>query len=136
MQVSDTEKEEKSSIESFNFDNLESTFNQEHSSTGFMNVLRNTSFLILWLGQIFSQLADKVYLVLIIAIISANFQSEGQSISGWVSMVMIAFTIPAVLFGSLAGVYVDRWSKKSSFSNFKFTQGNTGFNDSFLLINR
>jgi predicted MFS family arabinose efflux permease len=26
---------------------------------------------------------------------------------------MIAFTIPAVLFGSLAGVYVDRWSKKA-----------------------
>ncbi len=25
---------------------------------------------------------------------------------------MIAFTIPAVLFGSLAGVYVDRWKKK------------------------
>lgn len=113
MQVSDTEKEEKSSLESFNFNDIDSSLNQENSSTGFMNVLRNTSFLILWLGQIFSQLADKIYLVLIIAIISSNFQSEGQSISGWVSSVMIAFTIPAVLFGSLAGVYVDRWSKKA-----------------------
>jgi MFS family permease len=113
MQVSDTKKEEKSSLESFNFNEIESTLNQEKSSTGFINVLRNTSFLILWLGQIFSQLADKIYLVLIIAIISGNFQLEGQSISGWVSLVMIAFTIPAVLFGSLAGVYVDRWSKKA-----------------------
>jgi MFS family permease len=26
---------------------------------------------------------------------------------------MVAFTIPAVLFGSLAGVFVDRWSKKA-----------------------
>ncbi|MGB5914304.1 MAG: MFS transporter, partial [Phormidesmis sp.] len=34
------------------------------------------------------------------------------TISGWVSAIMIAFTIPAVLFGSLAGVYVDRWRKK------------------------
>jgi MFS family permease len=47
-----------------------------------------------------------------IALIASNFQKENQSISGWVSGIMIAFTIPAVLFGSLAGVYVDRWSKK------------------------
>jgi MFS family permease len=58
------------------------------------------------------QLADKVYLVLMIAIISSQFEAPGQRISGWVSAVMVAFTIPAVLFGSLAGVYVDRWSKK------------------------
>jgi len=76
------------------------------------SVLGNRNFLLLWLGQIFSQIADKVYLVLIIAIISTQFQQEGERISGWVSSVMVAFTIPAVLFGSIAGVYVDRWSKK------------------------
>jgi len=76
------------------------------------SVLGNRNFLLLWLGQIFSQIADKVYLVLIIAIISSQFQQEGERISGWVSSVMVAFTIPAVLFGSIAGVYVDRWSKK------------------------
>jgi MFS family permease len=80
---------------------------------GFGPVLRNRNFLILWIGQVFSQLADKVYLVLMIAIISTQFEAPGQSISGWVSAVMVAFTIPAVLFGSLAGVYVDRWSKKA-----------------------
>lgn len=76
------------------------------------SVLFNRNFLLLWFGQIFSQIADKVYLVLIIAIISSQFQQEGERISGWVSSVMVAFTIPAVLFGSIAGVYVDRWSKK------------------------
>ncbi|MEM6591394.1 MAG: MFS transporter [Cyanobacteria bacterium P01_C01_bin.73] len=80
--------------------------------TGFWPVLQNRNFLTLWLGQVFSQMADKVYLVLMIAIISSQFESPGQTISGWVSAVMIAFTIPAVLFGSLAGVYVDRWRKK------------------------
>ncbi len=79
---------------------------------GFGPVLRNPRFLILWVGQIFSQLADKVYLVLMIALIAGHFQGENQPISGWVSAIMIAFTIPAVLFGSLAGVYIDRWSKK------------------------
>ena len=79
---------------------------------GFWPVLQNRNFLTLWGGQVFSQLADKVYLVLIIAIIASQYDVPGQTISGWVSAVMIAFTIPAVLFGSLAGVYVDRWLKQ------------------------
>ncbi|MDX2097476.1 MAG: MFS transporter [Leptolyngbyaceae cyanobacterium bins.59] len=82
---------------------------EEH---GFLPVLKNFNFLALWSGQVFSQLADKVYLVLMIALIANRFQSEDQTISGWVSSIMIAFTIPAVLFGSVAGVYVDRWPKK------------------------
>lgn len=84
----------------------------EADEQGFAPVLRNRNFLTLWAGQVFSQLSDKVYLVLMIALIESRFQSEGQSISGWVSSIMIAFTIPAILFGSIAGVYVDRWSKK------------------------
>jgi len=80
---------------------------------GFLPVLKNHNFLALWSGQVFSQLADKVYLVLMIALIDSRFQDTNQSISGWVSAIMIAFTVPAVLFGSVAGVFVDRWSKKA-----------------------
>ncbi|TAF02514.1 MAG: MFS transporter [Nostocales cyanobacterium] len=79
---------------------------------GFFPVLKNPNFLSLWAGQVFCQLADKVYLVLMIALINSEFQQSGQSISGWVSALMMIFTIPAVLFGSVAGVFVDRWSKK------------------------
>lgn len=79
---------------------------------GFLAVLNNRDFLKLWAGQVFSQLADKVYLVLMIALITTRFQSADQTVSGWVSAIMVAFTIPAVLFGSVAGVYVDRWPKK------------------------
>ena len=86
---------------------------QVNSEQGFLPVLQNKKFLVLWGGQIFSQLADKVYLVMAIAIVASSFQIEGQPISLWVSPITIAFTIPAVLFGSLAGVYVDRWSKKA-----------------------
>ncbi len=90
----------------------ETQSDSETQSPGFLTVLKNRNFVTLWSGQIFSQLADKVYLVLMIAIIESQFQSENQSISGWVSAIMIANTIPAVLFGSLAGVFVDRWHKK------------------------
>ncbi|MBW4553396.1 MAG: MFS transporter [Aphanocapsa sp. GSE-SYN-MK-11-07L] len=80
---------------------------------GVWAVLHNRNFLRLWAGQVFSQLADKVYLVLMIALITTRFQSADQTVSGWVSAIMVAFTIPAVLFGSVAGVYVDRWPKKT-----------------------
>lgn len=93
-----------------------STLSQESSEPdlepGFLPVLKNRNFLALWSGQVFSQLADKVYLVLMIALIATRFQAEDQTISGWVSSIMIAFTIPAVLFGSVAGALVDRWPKQ------------------------
>jgi MFS family permease len=92
--------------------NWEHSPDREGANQGFWPVLQNRNFLVLWSGQIFSQLADKVYLVLMIAIIASQYDDPGRSISGWVSAIMIAFTIPAVLFGSLAGVYVDRWGKK------------------------
>jgi MFS family permease len=84
----------------------------ESETQGFGPVLQNRNFLMLWAGQVFSQVADKFYLVLMIALISSRFQAADQTISGWVSSIMIAFTIPAVLFGSVAGVYVDRWPKR------------------------
>lgn len=85
----------------------------EEPERGLLPVLKNLNFLKLWSGQVFSQLADKIYLVLMIALIASRFQTEGQSISGWVSSLMIAFTIPAVLFGSVAGVFVDHWRKRA-----------------------
>ncbi|MFT0788669.1 MFS transporter [Synechococcus sp. H55.10] len=89
--------------------------NQGLSEPGLRNfvaVLRRRNFLLLWTGQVCSQLADKVLLVLLIGLIARKFQPEGASISGWVSAIMLAFTLPAMLLGSLAGVFVDRWLKK------------------------
>lgn len=79
---------------------------------GFIPVLKNSNFLALWSGQVFCQIADKVYLVLMIALIDTLVEGDTK-ISGWVSALMMTFTIPAVLFGSVAGVYVDRWQKKT-----------------------
>ncbi|WP_017653607.1 MFS transporter [Fortiea contorta] len=92
---------------------LDSTPTSSNVQQGFLPVLKNPNFLALWGGQVFCQLADKVYLVLMIGLINTQFQAGNQSISGWVSALMMAFTIPAVLFGSVAGVFVDRWPKKT-----------------------
>jgi MFS family permease len=107
--------------------------NEPKPESGFASVLRNRSFLTLWSGQIFSQLADKVYLVLMIALIENRFQAQGQTISGWVSSIMIAFTIPAVLFGSIAGAYVDRWSKKAVLVSTNLLRGGLVFTLPVLL---
>ncbi|MEO0683945.1 MAG: MFS transporter [Cyanobacteria bacterium J06649_11] len=101
-----------SSVEKNGKNQVNTNSNINTSEQGFLPVLTNTNFLALWAGQVFCQLADKVYLVLMIALINTQFQSEGSSISGWVSALMMTFTIPAVLFGSLAGVFIDRWVKK------------------------
>ncbi len=74
---------------------------------------RNANFLALWFSQVFSQIADKIYLVFTIALISQKLFGEGREISPFVTGVMVAFTMPAILFGSLAGVFIDRWSKKA-----------------------
>ncbi|MFM6308991.1 MAG: MFS transporter, partial [Dolichospermum sp.] len=45
-------------------DNSSGNQNSEnHQQSGFLPVLKNQNFLALWAGQVFCQLADKVYLV-------------------------------------------------------------------------
>ena len=111
-QKSDNQSDNNLEAEAASPTNIKDTPAKEKQE-GFLPVFKNPNFLALWSGQVFSQLADKVYLVLMIALINANFQSGSGTISGWVSALMMAFTLPAIFFGSLAGVFVDRWSKKT-----------------------
>ena len=70
-------------------------------------VLLNPGFLSLWIGQLFSQLADRIFIyVLMIVAYSLTGNLQGVAIP------MLAFGIPSVLFGSIAGVFVDRWDRK------------------------
>lgn len=82
-----------------------------NSNNGFRALLKNRGFMLLWIGQVFSQLADKVLLVLLIALLQNYKPIPGMKTSMY-STLMVAFTIPAVLFGSAGGIFVDRFSKK------------------------
>ena len=97
-------------------------------------VLRIEGFKKLWIGQIFSQLADKFYIVLMVSLIaqywaiSAADNNEGfgaiadtiqidiatnaQIITLLSTGIYIANTIPAILIGSFAGIAADRWPKR------------------------
>ncbi|MEW5820170.1 MAG: MFS transporter [Cyanobacteriota bacterium] len=75
---------------------------------GYRAVLKNKPFLSLWIAQIFSQLGDRVCFVVFVAIIAYNISTEAV----YQSWLYIAFTIPAMMFTALAGVFIDRWNKK------------------------
>jgi predicted MFS family arabinose efflux permease len=73
----------------------------------FAKVLSNLGFLFLWFGQLNSQLADRIY-VYVLMIIAYDLTKTNLG----VAVPLLAFGIPSLLFGSLAGVYVDKWDRK------------------------
>ncbi len=101
---------------------------------GLQTVVRIDGFRRLWIGQIFSQLADKFYIVLMVYLIAQywvtstpqdngalaeiasairmDFETRAQRITLLATGVYVANTIPAMVLGSVAGVWVDRWPKR------------------------
>ena len=101
---------------------------------GLQTVVRFDGFRRLWIGQIFSQLADKFYIVLMVYLIAQywvtntpqdngalaeiasairmDFETRAQRITLLATGVYVANTIPAMVLGSVAGVWVDRWPKR------------------------
>jgi len=73
----------------------------------FIAVLSNRSFLFLWLSQIFSQFAANITLFLLGLIVYRNTGSNAA-----VSGLFMAFGIPSVVFGLLAGTAVDYIDKR------------------------
>ena len=80
-------------------------------ASGFKALLNNRPFLFLWTGQIVSQVADKVLLVMSIALLT-TYHIPVKYAASSSSYLMVASTIPAILFGAAAGIFVDRYPKK------------------------
>lgn len=86
---------------------------EEPSATqvGFRALLKNRSFMALWMGQLLSQIADKILLTLLIALLAVYPTATGTE-NSMRSVLLLTFTLPAILFGSAAGIFVDRLGKK------------------------
>ncbi len=80
-------------------------------ASGFQALLRNRPFLFLWSGQVLSQIADKVLLVMLIALLT-SYHIPDRFAASSSSYLMLAATIPAILFGAAGGMFVDRYPKK------------------------
>ncbi len=74
---------------------------------GFGPLLANRSFLVMWIGQCFSQVADKLVFILLVEIVG-----ELSSSPRVMSVALALHTAPNVLLGAPAGVLVDRLDKR------------------------
>ena len=78
---------------------------------GFQALLKNKSFLWLWAGQGLSQIADKILIIFAISLLT-TYRIPKSFYGSSSSAIMIANTIPAIVFGAAAGILVDRYLKK------------------------
>src|SRR5688572_11738909 len=77
-----------------------------NESEGAMAVFRNASFLRLWLSQAATQIGGNVVLFGLTVIVSSTEPNTA------VSLLILSFLVPAVLFSAVAGVYVDRIDRR------------------------
>lgn len=75
--------------------------------TKIFDAFRQSSFSYLWLSEIFTQIAFNLFNFFLILHVFELTKSNTA-----VSLIVVTFTFPAILFGILAGILVDRWSKK------------------------
>ena len=71
------------------------------------SIWRNQHFLLLWLAQAISQTAQNAIWYGIVVLVQQRSHS-----STLLSLAVLTLIIPSVIFGVLAGVYVDRWDKR------------------------
>jgi MFS family permease len=72
------------------------------------SIWRNRNFLLLWLAQAISQTAQNAIWYGIVVLVERLSHSSTQ-----LSIAVLTLIIPSVIFGVLAGVYVDRWDKRT-----------------------
>jgi len=73
----------------------------------YLRLLKNRNFLFLWLGQAISNIGDWLIIGPLIIFVSNKYPSAFA-----VSGLFVAKILPALFFGSVAGVFVDRFSRK------------------------
>ena len=72
-----------------------------------LKLLRQRNFSLLWIGQIISIIGDWV---LFIALPFYTYSLTGSVLA--TGAMFIVSTLPRLLLGSVAGVFVDRWDRK------------------------
>lgn len=84
----------------------------QQSRQTFLTMMRG-GFLRLWIAQALSQTANNVVNFALLLLVSQIIETHGvQQANTAISLVILAFSLPAVLFGPLAGVMADRWDRR------------------------
>jgi MFS family permease len=72
-----------------------------------LRVLRQRDYSLLWFGGFISHLGD---FVLFVGLPFEIYRRTGSTLA--TAGMVLAFLVPEILFGSVAGVYVDRWDRR------------------------
>src|SRR2546422_3747974 len=86
------------------------------------SIWRNQGFLLLWLAQAISQTAQNAIWYGIVVLVQQRSNSSTQ-----LSLAVLTLIIPSVIFGVLAGVYVDRWDKRAVLIGTNLIRGSIAF---------
>ncbi len=80
------------------------------SLSHYSKVLRNRNFFLLWIGQIISQLGDRLDQMALIAYV--YLRTPGSTVE--IAKILSFTIIPVFLVGPVAGAYVDRWDRRKT----------------------
>ncbi|MCA1647891.1 MAG: MFS transporter [Chloroflexi bacterium] len=92
------------------------------AAAGEQSIWRNREFLLLWLAQAISQTAQNAIWYGIVVLVQRQSHS-----STLLSLAVLTLIIPSVIFGVLAGVYVDRWDKRAVLIGTNLVRGCIAF---------
>ncbi|MBV9131237.1 MAG: MFS transporter [Chloroflexi bacterium] len=90
--------------------------------SGDTSIWHNRDFLLLWLAQAISQTAQNAIWYGIVVLVQRMSHSSTQ-----LSLAVLTLIIPSVVFGVLAGVYVDRWDKRTVLIATNLIRGGIAF---------
>ncbi|TAM77624.1 MAG: MFS transporter [Chloroflexota bacterium] len=76
---------------------------------GTLGVLRNRRFRSLWLSQVATQVGGNMVLYGLTILVAERTNSSASA----VSLLLLTFLVPAVVFSAVAGVYVDRFDRRT-----------------------
>jgi MFS family permease len=79
----------------------------QESGSSVLSVLRNGAFLRLWLAQLVTQVGGNMVIYGLTVLIFSATRSNSA-----VSVLLLTFLVPAVIFSAVAGVYVDRQDRR------------------------
>ena len=81
---------------------------QPKQRVSYMDILGIRNFLLLWTGQAISYIGDQFHFIAIMGLLLYEYNVSASE----VGMLMVSLSAPSIIIGPLAGVYVDRWSRK------------------------
>ncbi|MGE5280477.1 MAG: MFS transporter [Deltaproteobacteria bacterium] len=98
----------------------------------FRHIVRNRNFSLLWISQIISQFGDRLNQMALLALVYRFAPGSTTQIAKLMSFAIV----PVFLVGPMAGVYVDRWDRRSTMVVADFVRAALVFSIAFYFMRK